>query len=397
MKKTLKRVLVTMLIFIVGLNINCSVLAADKMSNSVATCQGVISSEGTVEETEIVDADIAATIAMLFVIANMEKTAWGEVTNISNIVPLYNNDDKINAYCVNLETNGKSTGYIVISTDLNMPLIQEYSDTEIAFVDTTEENGEYPRTYYYGPMKYSLSKEDIEFTSLASDTNDTDSYNYEKTENFIKMLRSTGVLSISANTRSTMISDPITYLRGKYPNSQFTLDDSASIGSNSIYGYVIAEWNACTVYATAAIVHYYCYWYSYQEVVSDCLRIARERGYASYDEDQGEWNYYIQLGDTEDFVQECLNYYEYYATANSSLLTENVARNEINNGRPVLLNIAISEQYSDHTVTAFAWEDYLVSHYDLLITFFGVKDGYTAGTRYVCWSVGEVSFATKVS
>lgn len=96
-------------------------------------------------------------------------------------------------------------------------------------------------------------------------------------------------------------------------------------------------------------------------------------------------------------MQTCLDYYEYYATANSNLFAYVVARNEISNNRPVLLNIGFSEQCDDHTVTAFAWTNFTISGYSDSETFFKVKDGYTPANRYICWSTVVGAFTTKVS
>lgn len=53
------------------------------------------------EEHEI-DEDVAVTIAMLFVWANIGESEWNRKTTVDNIIPMYNNSDEVCAYCINL-------------------------------------------------------------------------------------------------------------------------------------------------------------------------------------------------------------------------------------------------------------------------------------------------------
>lgn len=138
--------------------------------------------------------------------------------------------------------------------------------------------------------------------------------------------------------------------------------------------------------------------YSYSDIVDACKTIARLNGYASQDEESGEWNYYIALGSMAPYVQLCINAFSLSKTASSSLLSWSTGTSEISNDRPVLLNIWYSEQYDDHTVTAYAWTRFSVLSGGLteIIRFFKVKDGYAAGSRYVNYETVTGSYITKV-
>ncbi len=78
----------------------------------------------TPEEHEV-DEDIAVTIAMLFVWANIGESEWNRKTTVDNIIPMYNNSDEVCAYCINLKNGSTNAGYIIVSTNLYEPLIQE--------------------------------------------------------------------------------------------------------------------------------------------------------------------------------------------------------------------------------------------------------------------------------
>ena len=60
------------------------------------------------EEHEI-DEDVAVTIAMLFVWANIGESEWNRKTTVDNIIPMYNNSDEVCAYCINLKNGSTNT------------------------------------------------------------------------------------------------------------------------------------------------------------------------------------------------------------------------------------------------------------------------------------------------
>lgn len=204
--------------------------------------------------------------------------------------------------------------------------------------------------------------------------------------------------SVSTHDEDNGIVDPIEYLETRYPNKTIKNAGYYNIGDNSIYGYRIKEWNACAVYGVAAIIHYYLPSYSYNTIASHCEQIARDKGYATLeynDDGELEWNYYIDLGNLAPFARECAAYYNLGKSISSSMLTWSTGTSEISNGRPILLSIWHSDQYEDHTVTAFAWTSFQIVEVDIYMNFFKVKAGRVAASRYVCYQTVTGSFITK--
>ena len=79
------------------------------------------------------------------------------------------------------------------------------------------------------------------------------------------------------------------------------------------------------------------------------------------------------------------------------MLSWSSGKKEISNDRPILLNIAYSEQYKDHTVTAYAWTQFDVEGEDMTFRFFKVRDGYTSSEdRYVNFETVIGSYITRV-
>lgn len=319
-----------------------------------------------VSDTEI-DEDTAAVIALLFVLSNLDETCWDMTTNISSIIPMYDNNEQVVAYCVSLFTESGDAGYIIVSADVNAPLIQEFSDSAPALIDA--EDAEAETVYYYGPMAYGTEKDETAVYAYENCTASTT----EQTGGLVASIKAMGELA----STNDYITNPLTYLRGLYPNATFTVFSSGSV-SGTVTGYTIGVTNGCVVYATAAIMQYHS-GETFSSVVSNCQRIAREGGYT-----RSSTDYYITNAKTKAFVQACCDYYQLGRTA--TLSSVNVwlgATGEIKNNRPVILGIATSQQYSDHAVTAISYIQYDVDSPAQICSFFGVKDGYTSSTRYL--------------
>ena len=357
------------------------------------------------EEHEI-DEDVAVTIAMLFVWANIGESEWNRKTTVDNIIPMYNNSDEVCAYCINLKNGSTNAGYIIVSTNLYEPLIQEYSDTESIDISdglNTESvsrshlaNNSDSRIYYYGPLNYSTSKMDV---PVVMSENSSELSNYQNAVKYIELIKQYGLIpSVSTHDEDNGIVDPIEYLETRYPNKTIKNAGYYNIGDNSIYRYRIKEWNACAVYGVAAIIHYYLPTYSCNTIASHCEQIARDKGYATLtynDKGEQKWNYYISLGNLAPFARECAAYYNLDKSISSSMLTWSTGTSEISNGRPILLSIWHSDQYEDHTVTAFAWTSFQIVEVDIYMNFFKVKAGYVSESRYVCYQTVAESFITK--
>lgn len=364
-----------------------------------------------------VTTQIAATLAMLFVGSNLENTdLWTMDTKISSVDPLFDNQGKITAYCINLETNSQATGYVVVSTDINEPLIQEYamecppiykSSQFIAQTQTHLASLGGEKIYYSGPLNYStapkvnqsLMEESSQFS--ASQTSDF----HEKNLTLINEIKETGILDSSyfsreskASRAGARISDPLDYLHSLYPSWTFSNAGYHNIGDTFIVSYYISENDACAMYAISAILKYHLgSAYSFYSIKNTVLQLFRN---SSYSNGNASGNYYLDIGEYKGFTNLCLKHYGLSQTASSSMNSWSIGKSAISRNRPIMLNIwsAPGGNYSDHTVTAYAWTQFVTPSNNITYKFFKVKDGYTTSNvgRYVYVNSMAPSYVTTV-
>lgn len=368
----------------------------------------------------LISEDVAVTVAAHFVWGSLEVSdVWNEQTTIGNVVPLYNVDDEINAYCVNLITDGVQTGYVVVSANINESLIQEYSYTantlniedSYASSNSRTVSNKSERIYYYGPLSYSTAKyytEDDNAKSVSNDIENAENNHAEENKAYISYLKKYGLIPTNNGTRNSSndeipISSINEYLKDKYPDKTFTIDTTnANMVLEKVEGYVIKGYNACSLYGSAAMIRFHLgYDYDFSiDAIADQLKVfAAENGFAEWEKDKNRWNYYIHIGSLAPFINACINEFTILdKKASSSLFSWSTGTDEITAGRPILLNIDKSEQYEDHTVLAFAWCEYVnrSGGKPSKIRFYGVKDGYVTDTRFVNYEEIGLSYITKV-
>lgn len=359
-----------------------------------------------------VDDDVAVTVAAHFVWGSLDSSEnWNDKTAIESVIPLYDVNDNINAYCVNLITEGVQSGYVIVSTNINEPLIQEYSDgtnglnvelsNENSFSRTISNNSE--RIYYYGPLSYSTIKyNSTECVSKSTYNNETNNYK-EENETYIAYLKNTGLICADANSKTRggdvtiRIESIADYLSSQYPGKTFTMDSAGMVTSN-VPGYLLNGKGSCSLYGSAAMIRFHLGdSYTVEEIAVKCKTFAEENGYATFE--NNAWNYYINVGSLAPFINKCIKAFTTLdVKASSSLFSWATGTDEIDNNRPILLNIASSEQYDDHTVMAFGWCKYVntSSGSPNSIRFYAVKDAYVTGTRFVNYETISISYITKV-
>ena len=116
------------------------------------------------EDTPEMDEETAVTVALLFVLGNIGNSQWDMTTTVDRIVPMYDNNETVSAYLVQLKTSDGAAGYVIVSADLRYPLIAEYSDDATAMVcepnqlALAEDEPAAGKIYYYGPMNYGTEK-----------------------------------------------------------------------------------------------------------------------------------------------------------------------------------------------------------------------------------------------
>ena len=185
--------------------------------------------------------------------------------------------------------------------------------------------------------------------------------------------------SAGYHMKTLEIWDTKEYLKTAYPGRSFELRRSFGIDDGSVPAYIIEEYNGCAVNAAACLIAATRQAESFSTALGSCLDVA-EHGYSKVR--NGERNYYIKLGTEAPFIRKCLRSVASGLRARSSIFVKNRAIKEIMQGRPVLLNIGLSRQYLDHTVTAYGFEEY-VSDCGKKALFFRIRDGYTTQIRYL--------------
>ena len=186
---------------------------------------------------------------------------------------------------------------------------------------------------------------------------------------------------MNAKNRTIVISDPAGYLKKTRPGHGIKKTRSVCINEALVPSYIIEERNSCTVNAAACLLVFASgKRHSFGSALELCRSIAL-RGYSRIR--HGATDYYTRIGREAPYIRRCLKAASAGYSANSSLFVKRLAIKEILSGRPVLLNIAFSGQYRDHTVTAYGFEEYAAGPRGRKVMFFKVRDGYSKEPRYL--------------
>ena len=371
------------------------------------------------ENSSVIDQDMATTIAMLFVASNLDlEDEWDMNIAVQKVVPLYNENDDITAYCIEMVNNNQCAGYVTVSTDMNSPLIQEYAPgIAPLFEDSSTTGGtsvmsfntENEKVYYAGPLQYSTEKSDVEaMVAAAASTasvNNTASNNYYSSNTaLVNLISNTGTLGdVTENVvgvNGTIITNPLSYLQSLYPTAVFTNTGWNSLGENAIYAYDIAETNACAMYAIAAIIQFYKAGYTFTGIKNKVLELYAEE----FNNGNATSNYYLDIGDYTSFTDICIDEYSLSKTVSSTAFNYSIGKTEIDNGRPYMLNLVSANggYYYDHTVTVYAYTGFTSANTSQYHYFYKVRDGYTTASssidngRYVAHDTMGASFITKI-
>ena len=384
MKKTLSVITAVALFLCCSLGIS----STTKAKNNPYT---IAESEMINNRTNVIDENTAVTLASLFVLSNVKEDKWSMETQINQAIPLRGKTGQVVAYCVVFSCYEKTAGYVIVSANLYDQLIVEYSPSIDYITDyITKEKillSEVKQPLYFsGALQYSYDsilveqEHDIIVTEEMMST-------YVQNEELIQRI-SPIVLTLTGG----YITNPLYFLELNYPGYVFGLSGSGA--TNYVWIYEINEWNACVVYATAAIIKYYLGSTNYTTIKNNCLSIAQNGGYAP---NASAGNYYITNLNTVSYIQACINYYGLSKTVGFSttglIWTMGIA--EINANRPFILHISTSYCYSDHAVTAFAWRWYIdngANYYK----FFEVRDGYVDYSRFV-YVNSTLAYLTSIS
>ena len=186
---------------------------------------------------------------------------------------------------------------------------------------------------------------------------------------------------MNSRDHTAVIRDPAGYLAATRPGQTVKKLRSSCIDARSVPAYVINDLNGCAVNAAACLVSFAS---ERQRSFGQALELCKSIALNGYSQKRdGAVDFYTKLGKEAPFIRKCLQAASVPFTAKSSLFAKRRAVNEILAGRPVLLNIAFSRQYRDHTVTAYGFEEYSVGPRGRKVLFFKVRDGYSTEDRYL--------------
>jgi len=358
-------------------------------------------------EDTFISEDVALYIAAMFVADNNKETNWNDNTWLYALVPMYSvYDDSIEAYCVLLADKTDDdlfvqNGYIIVSADLYKPIVLEFSDEGTLLIPINDsetvpiiELNE--PVFYYQALLY-LTYKDIDLAlacynqEVGRDINSIDSIEYqdnlefsvEMVETINQILNSTMAI---ASANSVPIENSKAYVQYYFSPTYYTTTsyDYINLDPNLqwIEQYIIDHHNACVLYATACIIHYWRPAWDYDSIVNDCLSIYSSIWPSSSD-------YLVPNGYTSPYIREVLNYYGLtWWVVGSSTSVWSKGKSEITAGNPCILCIGTGGGYPNHAVTAYAWSTFKVTNKSngsyFFMNFFKVQDGWVTRSRYVC-------------
>ena len=130
---------------------------------------------GASETTDIITGQQAILIAKQHVINTVSEEDdcdWKDGVNLSEVIPLYDLDENVSAYCVSVDNmEGKDNGYIVISSNRHVYPVIEYSTSGQSIIDTAvkgRSNNDVNKFYYCGNLTYLMQDSQEEFYDISS-------------------------------------------------------------------------------------------------------------------------------------------------------------------------------------------------------------------------------------
>lgn len=353
-------------------------------------------SEAIGSSSQFIDLDTAVTAALMFAYEmynTLPNCEWTLDTYVADVITMYDSRDTISAYCVELETDNQSAGYIVVSAYDNMTLIPEFSCEGNSPVDLMNLNSN-QRAYYTGAIAFSNSKGNP----------DTDTFvisNEKQAENlsYVTAAKDHADTAIAITTRGNpyensgyKISSVSDYMDDEFGSGNYVMTDSCTCLVNSVPSYDIALWNGCVVYATAAM--FKCFGYqlrlpnkTLQQYVDELAEYARDEGYAVLQ--NGSYNYSINL--VNEFISGALSdLYGKTASVGMDFLSSmwTTAKTQLHTySNPCALSVTYANggHYVSHTMAVASVYEFELTSTGLgtKIRFFGVRDGYDSAIRYV--------------
>ena len=382
-------------------------------------------------QINIVSSEEAIDLAMFYYCHNATDDKLITVDNYA-VTPLYDENEKITYYCVDLFYNGEGIGYVVIGGNLNYIQCPELSleETSIYYLNALEGK----KTVYYNPIEIFMPTSDktiylnmanqetekesidgniidgnlIENRGLLRSVTDTDNPLYERdsfSEHPSQYLESLGFTNIGFTTYGTL--EPQMEQAGAF-NFMYDIPENGLLLSNLT---LLFNSGHCSITAVSNILMYWRYKLnstsipsSYYEIFSDVCNKASQMGYFSKTAtDRG-----VKFGNVRRFTVEVIRDYGYSSIhetveeADWDFLTESIGM-----GCPLYLRFGHDPAdgetefaYSYHATVAFGynimygtrnWTQYtykFVKLFDGWDVYYGTP---STGRRYVCWDALETS------
>lgn len=358
----------------------------------------------------------AAEIALLFIYENINnQDEWTMETKIKEVYNLYDLDENLTAYTFTLETDGKDSGYITVSGELNQMPIQEFSFIDKPIFEETglsrmQKNMPNTKLIYNGPLNYFYSSgekiysnetgelEEIDSEDLHASTrklnNDTIVDNTD-----LEMLINESIAN--KQTRANydgqydgyVISSTTLYLADRYGNYTYKggkiLPNFPGLLQSNFGG---KSDNDCTLVSLTAIAKYY-NTKGYTKIpsdtstiYSDILTIAKGYGYTG---DSGTFPTKIN-----NIVEDSFSKWGYKPSVSSLYMwSYNTHKNQIDSGNPNIVN-TVRGAYANHSVSMVGYNEYDKAN------FISVKDNWTTSTRsidFAEYSANSLGSVTKIT
>jgi hypothetical protein len=358
------------------------------------------------------------------------------------VTPLYDLDNNITAYSCQIVKGTEDNGFIVVTASSDLFPIVQFSYTSkspseaLKESTTSESDASLDKVYYTGAFDYFAGLKDkrnnVKFKSINGDLIERNDINKKfkvkkdkstKNKDVWKSLKQVdrkvinelfvaGVTQPSdngaENTYAGVITDPATYLKNRFGQSNtYTLDSSKTKKLENVGNWLQKEYesvngvnvagngvNNCTLSALSNIL---IYWSAngYSKVPLDKVAIyskvraeAVKLGYTPTDG--------IGVTKNNNLVDAVWKAFGYTTGSGSNdyLWSMSTFKSEIDNNRPVIFSLA-SRPYYNHTIAVRGYTTYKngSSNYEFLV----VRDNWNKGDCYVSDQEGYFGCATYIT
>lgn len=355
------------------------------------------------DEIMFVPEEFAKQIAMLFVndiVSCDENTAWNSDTEVTDIVPLYNEDTTdITAYTVYL-----TTGYVIVTAYLDMPSqVTEWSDVAEPVADDFECSDDDDKIIYLGAFDYYLDNGEEDVKDIYGNEVQRDELVNEiemsrETENIPALVleeiadeaQEMEVSVQSASTEPRRIFNPINDANYMY-KGPFVCHDYVNKWDKYATFHTLKEQDiadgACVPMAiTNALCTYGNRYSSYSSISKNFLKtfksVVRQVGAPWFMNGMG-----VSKKNYKDYTQDCFDYFDIDATVSSEVTTNyDNLKSYLGNGSLLMLGIAgydtDGKDNANHAVMCYAYTRLVSQTTGWYKTYIKTADAFESRARY---------------